>query len=194
MRKGLCAFVVLVAVTAGAYAYVNRVSRLNTWELAFSSKPPRVMEVTEDGNLSQYTYIIYEVTNKTSEDIDFYPTFQMETDNGKVFTAGIYPTFFSLISERFGKEILPFSKIIGIIKPGETKKSVAIFKNADPASDMLTVYVAGLSGDFTLKRTQSGKLIVRYKTFKMCYARPGDAFQASLDPVTLKSTAWVWRE
>ena len=194
MRKGLCAFVVLVAVTAGAYAYVNRVSRLDTWEIAFSSKPPRVLEVTEGGSLSQYTYVIYEVTNKTSEDIDFYPTFQMEADNGKVFTAGIYPTVFAQLSKRMGKDLLSFSKITGIIKSGETKKGVAVFKGADPAADTLAIYVTGLSGDFTLKKTESGKLVALYKTFKLCYARPGDEFQASLDPVTLKSTEWVWRE
>ena len=194
LHKKVSALAILLALAAGAVAYEVRISKLNTWELAFASKPPRSIEFVQDSQPVQYRYVIYRVTNNTSQDIDFYPTFQLETEDGTVTNSQIYVEARQQLEKRFGKELLDSSRISGVIKPGETKEGVAIFKDVDAASDVLTVYVGGLSGDIKSQKNQEGKLTVLYRTYKLVYQRPGDQYDLSIDSVTLKSSEWVWRE
>jgi len=194
-KKGI-ALVIFFAFAAGALAYDIRVSRLNSWELTFESRPPRVMSLVEEDTLVNYTYVIYQVTNNTPQEIDFYPTFEIETDDGSVHRAQLFPDIAARLAERFGKDILNTSKIAGIIKPGETKRGVATFKDVDTGSDKLNVYVGGLSGDLKVERekTDGERVVTLYRTFKSVYYRPGDEFDVEIDPVILESSEWVWRE
>ena len=194
LHKKACALAILFALAAGAVAYEVRISKLNTWELAFTSKAPRSIEVFEDNQSVLYRYIIYQVTNNTAQDVDFYPTFQLETEDGTVTNSLIYVEAYKQLEGRFGKELLDSARIAGVIKPGETRKGVAIFKGVDLASDVLTVYVGGLSGDIKSQKNAEGKLTVLYRTYKLIYQRPGDEYDLSIDAVTLKSSEWVWRE
>jgi hypothetical protein len=194
LHKRISALAILFALAAGAFAYEVRISKLNTWELTFASKAPRSIEVTEENKLVLYRYVIYQVTNNTAQDVDFYPTFQLETEDGAVTNSLIYAEAYKQLEGRFGKGLLDSSHVAGVIKPGETRKGVAIFKGADPASDVLTVYVAGLSGDIKSQKNSEGKLTVLYRTYKLVYQRPGDEYDLSRDAVTLKSSEWVWRE
>lgn len=192
LRKLLSTMAITAVVTLGAYAYAQRLSRLNSWELDFSCKSPRVIERVEGSKLEVYTYVVYEVTNRTGVEVDFYPTLEIETDNGEVTRSGVYPEVFAIISESFVSTVLDFKDMIGIIKPGETKRGIAIFKGSDPGTDKLTIYVAGLTGDFKTHE-EDGAVVAYYRTYKLVYKRPGDRFQAGLDPIKLESTEWIWR-
>jgi len=194
LRKAACASLFFVGLAVAAYAADVRMSRLNTWELTFSSNPPRVINLTEGTTNTIFTYVCYEVKNDTSQEIDFYPAIQIESENGIVATAGVYPGAEAEISKRCGRDMLGFSKIIGIIKPGETKKGLAVFKGVDAEAKKLLLYVSGLSGDFTVNQGKDGGLVVMYRTFKATYYRPGDEWHLEIDPVTLESSEWVWRE
>ena len=193
MRKAASFLVVLAVVTAGAYVYAQRFSRLNSWELTFASKPLRVLEVRERTGINPYTYILYEITNNTDSAVDFYPGFEIETADGEVTTASVKPVIFSKIVADSVGEILSFQDMAGVIEPGETKKGVAIFEGVDPAADVLAAYVTGLTGDFVTRATEEGAVRVLYRTYKMIYRRPGDEYHAQLDPVKLLSSEWVWR-
>jgi len=184
---------VVLGLALGAYAYEIKVTRLNSWELAFSANPPRTIRVAEHKTSALYTYIVYEVTNGTTQDVDFFPTFQIDTETGKSFTAGIYPAIDKLLTKRFGKDVLDFGHIKGIIKPGETKKGLAVFREVDPAAHSLTVYVGGISGDVKTQADAEGKLEVLYRTYKLVYKRSGDEFHVTVAPVTLESADWIWK-
>lgn len=193
MRKLMCATVLLAAFAVAAFALETRISRLDTWELDFSCKPPRVLEVTEGETVLPYTYIIYQVTNNSGQVVDFYPTFEIEADEGeKTYSDGIFPKIYERIASTRSGQILPFTKMKGTIEPGDTRRGVAIFRNVDPGADKLTVYVTGLSGDMKIEETD-GELVAMYRTYKLVYLRPGDEFVAELDPVKLESTTWLWR-
>ena len=194
LHKKLCVVAVVLGLAAGAFAYEIRVSRLNTWELAFDSKPPRVIQIVENGQLDNYTYIIYTVTNNGAETVDFYPTFQIEADEAKTCIAQVFPQVTSAINDRFRLDALDNAQIAGPLKPGETKNGIAIIKNVDASARSLAVYATGLSGDFKSDTNAEGKLVIFYRTFKMVYWRPGDDFHVAIDPVVLKSSEWVWRE
>ena len=193
MRKAASFLAVLAVVTAGAYVHAQRLSRLNSWELSFASKPLRVLEVRERAGINPYTYVLYEVTNHTDGAIDFYPGFEIETADGEVTAASVKPLIFSKILADSVREILSFQEMAGVIEPGETKRGVAIFEGVDPSADLLTVYVSGLTGDFVTRTAEEGAVRVLYRTYKMLYRRPGDEFHAQLDPVKLLSSEWVWR-
>jgi hypothetical protein len=188
-----CSLLLCLALAAGVAGYEQRISKLGTWELAFTSRPPRAIETIENGALVNYRYVIYEVKNETSQEIDFFPTFQIETDTGKTFDAQVFPAISKRIQERFGKEVRDQTTVTGVLKPGQSRKGVALWKGVEPGSDVLNVYVGGLSGDLKTEKTQDGKLTVLYRTYKLVYGRPGDSFDLSIDPVELKSTEWVWR-
>ena len=193
LRKITCVLLLGTALAAASYAYDIRISRLDSWELTFSCKPPRVMEILDGADLTEYTYVIYEIKNDTSQEIDFFPTFNIETDNGKVCDSAIFPNVETAIKKRFGKDILSFREIVGLIKPGETKRGMAIFKGVDPASDHLNLYVVGISGNFKVDEVE-GKIVTLYRAYKLTYFRPGDAWHVALDPVTLQDSDWVWRQ
>ena len=142
----------------------------------------------------EYTYVVYKVTNNTSQDVDFFPTFQIEADDETVTCANVSPKVANVVSERFGRKILDSNKVRGILKPGETRDGIAIFSGVDPASDTLTLYAYGFSGDLKTSRDAEGKVETLYRTYKLVYSRPGDEFVVAIDPVTLKSTEWIWRE
>jgi len=193
VRKAFCTLVVSAVVVLGGYAYGQRLSRLNSWELGFSCRTPRVIEMSEADGVAVYTYVLYEVTNSTETEIDFYPTLELETEDGACARAKVYPTVFAAITEPMTHKVLRFSEITGALKPGETKSGVAIFKGADPGANKLSLYVTGLSGDFKTQDLEDGSIKAFYKTYKLVYSRPGDEFNASLDPVKLTDTEWVWR-
>jgi len=193
LRNYMCAIAMLAGLAAGAIAYEMRVSRLNTWELDFSSKPPRSIEVYENGAMEEYRYILFQVTNNTSQDVDFYPTFQMETEDGKLYTSIPSPDIAKRLRERFGRELVDTAAISGIMKPGDTRKGVAVFKGVNGTSDVLTVYVGGLSGDLIVEKDAEGKLVPLYRTFKLVYTREGDEYDLAIDQVNRKSAEWVWR-
>lgn len=194
LRKRFGAFAVLVIVVAAVCAADGHLSRLNTWELDFESKPPRVLDVREGDKISQYTYIPYQVTNNTSEDVNFYPTFHIQGEEGEVVRASIYPTVCAQLAKRLGKDVLPSGKVAGIVEPGKTRKSLAVFKDIDADADSLTVYVAGLSGDFKSDKNDQGEHVPMYRTLKLTYSRPGDAGGRRLAIATLVSSEWIWRE
>jgi len=193
LRKALGATAILAAIVLGSYAYGQRISRLNSWELDFTCRTPRVVEVVVEADRQVYTYVIYEVTNSSDSEIDFYPTFEIETEKGKPVRARSYPTVYAKIMKPLSIEALAQGKMTGIIKPGEKKTGIAIFKGVDPAADTLTVFVAGLTGDFKTQVSEDGTIKALYRTYKLIYKRPGDRFDASLDPITLEDSDWIWR-
>jgi hypothetical protein len=193
MLRRISLVLVVAALTTAAYGYQITSSKIDSWELTFSSKPPRVLEVVENEKRVEYTYVVYDVANKTTQEVDFYPCFQVETDGGKVYTAGAWPSVEERIAERFGKDILGCRDMVGAMKPGETRRGVAIFKRIDPAADRLTLYVSGLTGDYKMEPDAEGKAVARYRTLKAVFYRPGDEWAETIDPVTRETTEWVWR-
>ncbi len=193
MRKALSFLAVLAVLTAGAYVHAQRLMRLDSWELDYKGRPPRVIEIREDMDLRSYTYVIYEVTNNTDTEIDFHPAFEIETNEARIRRAVSRPDVFARINARSLHELKPFRSMKGPIRPGETKRGVAIFETVDTAANTLTVYVSGLTGDFVTRTLEDGQVKALYRTYKSVYYRPGDGFQVTLEPVSLVSSEWIWR-
>ena len=176
-KNCLIALLVTAAVTAWpmaqpAYAapQPGLVAPAGTWQLDFELHgDPRQITITLPGSSEPTTcwYLLYTITNKTGQDIVFYPQFELFTDTFKLYRAGVNvrrPVFEAIRSRYAGTIPLlePASMITGQAGLGQAKgilqgsdnarDSVAIFGDFDPNAAVVKLFVAGLSNE-TIKVT-----------------------------------------
>ena len=187
-------FAVLVALAAGAVGYEIKVNKLGSWELGFSARPPRTIELATEQGKENYTYVVYEIKNDTQEEINFIPSLQLQADGGDAVTGDSYGAAAKEIRRIVGGNLLDQAGITGCIKPGETRRGVAIWKNFEPGARQLTLYVQGLSDDFKMVKNENGHMLTMYRTYKLTYRRTGSAEHVAINPVQLVTCEWIWRE
>jgi hypothetical protein len=88
----------------------------------------------------------------------------------------------------------PFAIPRPVIKAGETRECVAIFKGVSENMDRLTVEFVGLTNDVVIETVADHTRKVTYRVFQIVYERPGDEFYPSLDKMTFVRKGWVDRE
>ena len=131
------------------------------WEFDIKYIPPRRIEVRspETGGTEVYWYMLYTVTNKSRATQQFYPIFDLLTDDLRIIHTdlGISPLVFDAIKERH-KLTHPYlvhpTKAIGELRAGDdyARESVAIWRADDLKVSTFTIYVAGLSGEARVLR------------------------------------------
>ncbi len=126
------------------------------WELEFEFLDPQRIEVKLPGTerSETYWYVVYTVTNRSGRSRDFFPTFEIVTENLTVHTTdtGISPLVFDAIRERHRithKYLVAPSKAIGLLRTGADNalESVAIWRDIDLSQNNFRIYVSGLSGE-----------------------------------------------
>jgi hypothetical protein len=126
-----------------------------SWELRISYLEPRRIEVGG----SSYWYLVYTVSNTSNLTQRFFPTFQLVTEDLKVFDtdAGISSGVFSEIKQRHElthKYLVPPTAAIGDLPSGDdnARESVAVWRADEISGNSFTIYAAGLSGEAKLVR------------------------------------------
>jgi hypothetical protein len=124
----------------------------DAWTLDFQYEAPVAIVVkTADGTKQVFWYVVYTVTNSSKEEHNFVPAFTLMSDTGVVRKAGVYPAAYEAI--KMNRKI-PFlenaAKMIGPIHPGvdNARTGVAIFAPLDVRSDIMSIFVGGLSGQY----------------------------------------------
>lgn len=133
-----------------------------SWEFEFRFLDPRRIEVQLPGEShpSVYWYMVYTVTNTSTRSRQFYPMFQLVTEDLQVADTdmGISPLVFEAIRERHRathKFLVSPSKVSdGEVGVGDdyARESVAIWRDIDANLNTFTIYAAGLSGETMLMR------------------------------------------
>ena len=107
-----------------------------------------------DTHETTFWYMLYEVTNSTGRDVEFFPSFRLVTDTLQVVTAGddISPSVYDAIAARHKREFpffAPPTKVTGLLLQGRenARASAAVFRMFDKEASAFTVYGAGFSGD-----------------------------------------------
>jgi hypothetical protein len=127
-----------------------------SWQLEFSFLDPQRIEVQLPGQAKPevYWYLVYTVTNRSPRTQDFFPLFQIVTDDLEVADTdmGISPLVFNAIRERHAithKYMVHPTKAIGPLRSGSDNalESVAIWRDIDLSRNSFRIYVAGLSGE-----------------------------------------------
>lgn len=127
-----------------------------SWELEFKFLDPQRMEIQLPGASAPevYWYVVYTVINPSRRAQEFFPMFQIVTEDLHVFDTdiGVSALVFDAIRERH-KTSHPYlihpTKAIGALLSGDdnARESVAIWRQIDLTQNSFSVYVAGLSGE-----------------------------------------------
>lgn len=194
-----------------------------SWELDFRFLDPRRIEVQLPGQSEPETfwYMVYTVSNPNPQTHFFFPTFEIVTDDLRVFETdlGIPPQVFEAIRERHRRThpyLVNPTRAIGELLRGEdhARESVAVWRVSDINATQFRVYVGGLSGEVRLvpnpahdpndpevrevapdgrEVVQNPKFFTLRKTLEIRYNLPGSPAARGVATPERMSVRWVMR-
>ncbi len=155
----------------------------------------------------RFWYTIITVTNKTKNEVDFYPQCVLMTDTFQIIPAGksVTPAVFELIKRRHQRKY-PFlellEKVDNKLLPGQdnTTDIAVIWPDFDQKAKAVKLFISGLSNetaviDHPTAKEKSGmpvKVFLR-KTLELSYDIAGDPTLRSHTKITYKDNRWVMR-
>jgi hypothetical protein len=217
----LLSFVALVALAfvlsdvprAGAYPKpsLNPIS----WQIDFTHDLPNriTFQAPGDSAPKAYWYLPFHAMNKTAEEQQFIPMFELVDDRGNVHKSdqNIPSGVFEAIKKREAKKLMePLEKVSGrlLVGPDQAKDSVAIWPEPIERMGTFTIFVTGLSGeavwfkdgketplkgtDWVKNKPEEAGQVLR-KTLQIDIQIPGDEFYQGRDKVIQKDERWVMR-
>lgn len=185
----------------------------DTWQLDVKFRDPQKLQLQLPGESSPATfwYIVFEVTNNTGMDVEFFPSGKLVTDTLQVVDAGVgvVPAVYDRIA-LLNRTDFPFfkppTKISGTLLQGEENAiaSAFVFRTFDRTASGFTIFLSGLSGD--MKRIpnpvfdpgmgeteKNPRAFLLRRTLGIEYTLPGDAStQINATPIR-RSKFWVMR-
>ncbi len=183
------------------------------WQLDIRFKDPQriTLRLPGDDFDTTFWYVLYDVTNRTGKDREFFPSFRIVTDALRVVEGGadIHPKVYDHIKARHLQEF-PFfatpAKVTGPLLQGEenSRSSAAVFRTFEQAASSFTLYISGLSGEsarvrnpsFDPKQPESEdnpRAFYSRRTLAIKYDLPGDP-QARLAAIPVRrSREWEMR-
>jgi hypothetical protein len=183
------------------------------WQLDVDFHDPQRLMIRLPGEAKEttYWYVLYQATNNTGRDVEFFPSCRLVTDTLKVVDGGdeVHPAVYEAIAQRHGVEY-PFftlpNKASGLLLQGRenARASVAVFRDFDPTASAFTVYLGGFSGDvdripnptFDPGRPESPenpRSFVLRKTLALRYDLPGDPVTRAASKPVRRTREWVMR-
>ena len=214
MRSTLLLSILSTGLTAALAGAAPRPAIAPTsWELNFQFEEPQRITLTlpSHDHPTTYWYTIYTVTNETTREVGFFPTFNVLTDALEVIECGygINPAVYDAIRTRH-KKAYPFSfdpmKMYGTLNQGEdnARTSIIVFPEFKSRVNKFTLYVGGLSGEVAKVRNfafdrdkpnsdENPQFFFLRKTLSIEYDLPGDdRTRLSALPIRTK-LEWVMR-
>ena len=158
-----------------------------------------------------FWYVLYEVTNNTGRDRQFFPSIQLVTDTLEVTEAGadIHPMVYDVIAGRHNQEFpffAPPSKVLGLALQGRenARASAAVFRDFDPKASRFVVYASGFAGDvervynpsFDRSKKESDtnrRFFSLRRTLAVTYDLPGDPGTRGRAKPVRRTRDWVMR-
>ncbi len=199
-----------VAVRAWAAPKAGFVGR--SWELDVEfADPQRITVPTADGGEETYWYVVYRVTNRTGQDVAFFPSFRIVTNTLRVVDAGdgVHPFVYDRIAAMLRKQFpffAPPAKITGTLLQGRenARESAAVFKTFDPQASSFTLYMSGFAGHVDRQRNpafdpnkpvsdENARSFLFRRTLSVVYDLPGDPQTRAFARPIRRSREWVMR-
>lgn len=172
------------------------------WEFTFEDGPLRLAWVDEGDGPKPYFYLTYRVTNHWGGVKLFAPDVQLMTDNANVLRSGrgVSSAVTEEIMNRLDNPLLESQiDIVSNVLEGveHARDGVVIWPAEDLEADEVTVFFAGLSGEFqSYVVGRDGNDPHRYtlrKTLMLRYSTPGELAQQGDTPFELAEKRWVMR-
>jgi len=155
----------------------------------------------------QFWYTIVTLTNRTHNDVDFYPKCELMTDTFQITPAGkdTPPAVFEQIKRRHQSKypfLEPLEKAGNKILQGEdnTKDIAIIWPDFDIRAKNIKIFITGLSNETAvinhpIAKDKAGKPIKVYlrKTLELDYALHGDPALRPYIKLNYKGKRWIMR-
>ncbi|OHB65050.1 MAG: hypothetical protein A2Y77_10295 [Planctomycetes bacterium RBG_13_62_9] len=202
----------ILAAVAGLSLAAPRpaiVQRPGQWTLEVKYEQPQQMVLPWGVNgETRFWYMIVTVTNRTGQDVDFYPKCDLMTDTFQIVPAGrgVSPVVFERIKQRHQGQyplLEPLQGVANRILEGEdnAKDIAIIWQDFDLRASSFQVFVSGLSNETAVVPhpvavdQQTGRPVPVYlrKTLELSYGLRGDPSIRPSVEVVYKNRGWVMR-
>lgn len=196
---------------AAAWAAPEPAKAPRAWELDVEFHDLQRITVTAGGRTASYWYLLYTVTNNSAQDVDFYPGFDLVTNQLEVVPAneGIHPAVYDAVEARYRKQY-PFfrnpMKVTGKLLQGadNARTSAAVFREFAAEANEVTIYGGGFSGEITRmpnpvfdpnkpENEQNQRFFILRKTLAIRYDVPGDPQTRLSASATRRGMEWIMR-
>ncbi|MDI6449540.1 hypothetical protein [Anaerobaca lacustris] len=184
------------------------VQRPGQWTVEVKFEQPEQLVLPWGGNgPARFWYMILTVTNRTGQDVGFYPRCELMSDTFQVVPAGVGvpPIAFETIKQRHQSRY-PFLEALGAVEnrilqgQDNAKDIVVVWPDFDNEAASFKVFITGLSNetawiDHPVAVDNAGqpvKVFLR-KTLVLDYAFRGDPALRNSVQVVHKDTSWVMR-
>jgi len=178
-----------------------------TLDVTFEHPQQMVLQSGAEGKLRRFWYTLITLTNKTNDDVDFYPKCELMTDTFQIIPAGrnVSPVVFEQIKRRHQNRypfLEPLEKADNRILQGEdnTKDIAIIWPDFDSQAKNIKIFIAGLSNetvaiDHPVAKDEMGKAVKVYlrKSLELSYSLRGDPALRSDVDIAYKDKRWIMR-
>jgi len=201
----LAAVLVSMSMAAPKPAIVQRPGQ---WTLEIRYEHPQQIVLPGGPNgESRFWYMILTVTNRTGQDVEFYPKCDLMTDTFQIVPAGrgVPPVVYEQVRQRH-QSVYPFleslQKVGNRILEGEdnAKDIAVIWQDFDPQATGFEVFISGLSNETAVVNhpvavDETGRPVPVYlrKTLELAYGFRGDPTLRPSVEVVYKDHEWVMR-
>ena len=211
MKKRLFYGTILAAILAGLCVAAPEpavVQKPGQWTVQVRYEHPQqlVLPWGENGP-SRFWYTILTITNRTGQDVEFYPRCELMTDTFQILPAGtgVPPMVFDRIKQRHAAAypfLEPLEGVGNRLLQGEdnAKDIAVIWRDFDPQATGFTVFITGLSNETAavkhpVARDDLGLPVFVFlrKTLAVDYKLRGDSALRSSVEVAYEDQNWVMR-
>jgi len=170
--------------------------------------PQQIVLKTNTGKPIRFWYMLLTLTNKTGQDIDFYPKCDLMTDTFQVIPAykDVPEVVFEMVNRRHQDKYQFLESLEStsnkLLQGEDNAKDVAvIWHDFDAKADNIKVFIAGLSNETVAidhpvekdKRTGQPIKVYLRKTLELSYDLASDPALRSGADLTYKDKRWVMR-
>jgi hypothetical protein len=193
---------VLGSLSSSAIAAPEPAPVATQWEFTFEEGPLRLAWVDDGDGVNPYFYLTYRVTNHWGGVKLFAPDVQLMADNANVLRSGrnVSGAVTQEIMARLDNPLLESQiDIVSNVLQGveHARDGVVIWPAKDLEADEITVFFAGLSGEFQSyivgRETDDPHRYTLRKTLMLRYATPGEFAQQGDRPFEQVEKRWVMR-
>ena len=179
------------------------------WTLDVKFEQPRfiMMSVTGERRPQRFWYMILTLTNRTREDVGFYPQCELMTDSFEIIPAGrgIPAALFETLNRRY-QSMYPFLEPLEkagnrILQGDDNTKDIAVmWSDFDGRVESMKIFITGVSNetavvDNPIAKDPNGEPVKEYlrKTLELQYKLGGEPALKSDIKLTFTAKRWVMR-
>jgi len=178
-----------------------------TADIKFEHPQEIVLRSGAGGKPTRFWYIIITLTNRTNQEVEFYPKCDLMTDTFQIIPAGknVPPDVFERIKNRHRSKYKFLEPLEGaanrILQGEDNARDIAIiWPDFDPQAKSISIFITGLSNEAAVvehpvAKDEQGRPLQVFlrKTLELSYKFRGDSALRSASEIVLEGQRWIMR-